>query len=159
MKFNDDQKNIIASLAAQGIVTIAEYRGEKTEVFSYIDKESGFKRHMGKHHLALEYIGSGEQVPSELYTERTPEPPKDAKGKVIGDQPEPPPPVKTNLEKGEPVIVLIGSYVAKGGQLSVKVRSITRLNDPGKAVFDVAPEADKPAATEYAMKPRPASKA
>lgn len=149
----NDQKTFIAKLASEGIVALAEFRGEKPEIVEYIDKKSGFKRYIAKHNIALEYLGSGEQVPAELYTPRGAEAAFDKDGKQISDQPKPDLPAKTGLTRGQTLIVGIGSFFQKSGNLTCRVKDIVRL-DNLQSLAIKNEEAPDSAQTNYTLKPR-----
>jgi len=156
-QFSDDQKTTIATLAAKGVIALAEFRGEKPEIVEYIDKTSGKKRFISKHNIALEYLGTGEQVPAELYTARGEEPQYDKDGRQTTDQPRPEPPPLTGLARGTLLIVQIGSFFKKQGKLTCRIESIIRLDT--LQPLDVIPTEAPESAKEYNLKDRRSSKA
>lgn len=139
----DEQKTAIAAMGARCIVAIAEFRGEIPEVVSYIDKSSGFKRWIPKHNIALEFLATGEQVPSELYVERAPEGATDKDGKMIEDQPEPPPPAKIGLKRGSYLLLGIGSYFSKAGKVNCKIKEIIILDTLQPLALDHGQQSEK----------------
>lgn len=151
-KYTDEQKALVSRLAADGIITIAEFRGEKPEIIEYIDRTSGFKRYIAKHNIALEYLGTGEQVPAELYTPRGPEAQFDKDGKQVSDQPAPPMPEKIGLERGTHLVVSIGSFFSKQGNVTCRVKELHRLDTLQSMAVQSTDPPEKP--VDYTLKPK-----
>lgn len=140
----NDQKNLIAKLASEGIVALAEFRNDKPEIVEYVDKKSGYKRYIAKHNFAMEFLGTSDQCPAELYTARSAEPRTDKDGLAIEDQPLPELPQKLNLKKGAALIVGIGSYFAKAGVVKCKIAKIYVLETLQELNLKPEDETEKP---------------
>jgi hypothetical protein len=125
-KLTNEQKAFVADAASLGPVGLVEYRGQEPEVVAYVDKETGRKRFIPKHNLALEWLTNGDQVPSEYYVPRTDAVPKDQ------DQAAPPLPEALKLERGELCLVEITGYVQKAGVITCRISRIYPLSEVGR---------------------------
>lgn len=127
-KLTDAQKTIIIAAACVAPVAIAEFRGQSPEIVAYIEKEGGRKRFIPKHNLALEFVGTGDQLPCEYYVPRTEAVPKDQ------DQREPALPEMLNVKKGELVLVEISGYLTKAGVTTCRISRLYPLADAGRTL-------------------------
>lgn len=145
-KLSDEQKAFILAAASVGPVAIVEFRGQEPENVPYVDKETGRRRFIVKHNVALEFVGTGEQLPAEYFVPRSGEPV--AKDK---DQDEPALAEPLKIAKGEICLAEISGYIQSKGVTTARIGRLYPLSEIGRTLRSIDGDAPEYART-YILK-------